>query len=125
MVRWIIRILVQAAVLALIALLLPTWLSLSGAREAILAVALVSVLSVLVRPLLFVLRILTLPLSCLTLGLFSLALSFGANVFILWLVDRLLEGITIHRLWPLMGIALLLGVSGTLVGHLTMPSRPR
>ncbi len=125
MVRWIIRILVQAAVLALIALLLPTWLSLSGAGEAILAVALVSVLSVLVRPLLFVLRILTLPLSCLTLGLFSLALSFGANVFILWLVDRLLGGITIHRLWPLMGIALLLGVSGTLVGHLTMPSRPR
>jgi len=123
MVRWLIRVLVQAAVLGLIDLLLPGWLTLSGVGEAILAIVLVSLASVLVRPLLFVLRILTLPLSCLTLGLFSLALSFGANVLILWVVDRLLPGMTIHGAWPLMGIALLLGASGTLAGILTAPLR--
>lgn len=128
MVRWLIRVLIQAAVLGLIALLLPHWVSLAGAGAAVIAIVLISLASALIRPLLFVLRILTLPLSCLTLGLFSLALSFGANVLILWVVDQLLSGMTIHGTWPLLGTAFLLGLSHTLAVMLThrrpVPPRP-
>jgi len=73
--------------LGITAWLLPDrWMRLEGVLPAFLAALLLGLLNALVRPLLFLLKLITLPLSCLTLGLFALVVSFVMNALLLWLV---------------------------------------
>jgi len=113
--RWIIRLVCQALVLLSIAHLQPEWIALSSFWGALAAMLLVSLFNLLVRPLLFILRLLTTPLSCLTLGLFSLALSLAANVLVIWIADLLLAGFKVQGGWALLGTALILSVSNTVL----------
>ncbi len=57
-------------------------------KAAFLTVALISVLNALVRPALFVVKIVTFPINLLTLGLFGLILSWVVNVLIFLIVGQ-------------------------------------
>jgi putative membrane protein len=56
--------------------------------SALLAVVVIGLLNALVKPLLFFLKIITLPVNFLTLGLFSLVVSFCMNAVIFWAVGQ-------------------------------------
>jgi putative membrane protein len=55
---------------------------------AFLATLAIGLLNALVRPILFVFKIITLPLSIVTLGLFALLVSFAMNVIIFYAVGH-------------------------------------
>ena len=79
---FIVRVLVNAAVIALAAALVPG-LHLAGAMPALLAGLVLGLINALVRP---VLVVLTLPLTLLTLGLFLLVLNGICLALTAWLV---------------------------------------
>jgi putative membrane protein len=81
-VGFIVRVLVNAAVIALAAALVPG-LHLAGAMPALLAGLVLGLINALVRP---VLVVLTLPLTLLTLGLFLLVLNGICLALTAWLV---------------------------------------
>jgi len=81
--------------LAAVALLLTVWLvgeyglHLTGSfLQAFVATAALGLLNALVRPFLILLRLITLPLTCLTFGLFGLLLSFACNAAVFYFVGR-------------------------------------
>jgi putative membrane protein len=81
-VGFIVRVLVNAATIALAAALIPG-LHLDGATPALLAGVVLGLINALVRP---VLVVLTLPLTLLTLGLFLLVLNGLCLAATAWLV---------------------------------------
>lgn len=68
--------------------ILPTCVRLQGLLPAFLATAVIGLLNALVRPILFIFRVVTFPINLLTLGLFSLLTSFVMNTLIFWGVGR-------------------------------------
>lgn len=79
--------LVFTASLAITAWALPDYLMrLDGVLPAFLASLLLGLLNALVRPFLFVFKLITFPLTLITLGLFSLIVSVIMNALLLWLV---------------------------------------
>jgi len=78
LVRWVISA-VALYVTALVARLVQLGIEVGGAPGALLAVAVLAVVNALIRPLVL---LLTLPLNCLTLGLFTLIV----NALMFWLV---------------------------------------
>ena len=65
-----------------------------------------------------VLRILTLPLSIITLGLFSLVL----NLFVFWLADRIVPGIVVEGAFGLVVSAIAISLVGGVVRRV-LPAR--
>ena len=57
-------------------------------------------LNVLTRPVLFLLKIVTLPLSCLTFGLWAFFLSFFVNTLVFYFVGTLKWGFEVSGFWP-------------------------
>jgi putative membrane protein len=84
-VGFLVRVLVNAAVIALAAAFVPG-LHLAGAGSALLAGLVLGLINALVRP---VLVLLTLPLTLLTLGLFLLVLNGICLALTAWLVPGL------------------------------------
>ena len=79
--------------LATIALWVTAWLlpgsvALRGVPGAFLATAAIGLLNALVKPVLLFVKVITFPLTLLTLGLWSLVTSFVMNTLVLWLVGR-------------------------------------
>jgi putative membrane protein len=98
----IIRWCVNALSLMLVGVILPG-IEIKGVLWAFLAAALLGVMNTFVRPLLI---LITLPLSILTLGLFTLVI----NGFILLVVGSLIEGVEVRGMgWAVLG-ALTLGL---------------
>jgi len=64
--------------------ILPTCVKLEGLLPAFLATAVIGLLNALVRPILFIFKVVTFPINLLTLGLFSLLTSFVMNTLIFW-----------------------------------------
>lgn len=81
---------------------------LAGVQGALLFVLALSVANAVLRP---VLKALTLPLTCLTLGLFS----FVVNAFLFWLVGQFIPGFHVAG-WqaPLFGSIVMSGIGGLL-----------
>jgi putative membrane protein len=98
--RWIIN----ALALLGVAMLVPGF-EVASFGYALLAAFVLGLVNAVVRPLLF---ILTLPVTIITLGLFT----FVLNALMLWLVSSVLDGFMIVGFVPaLMGAILLWGVS--------------
>ncbi len=89
-----------------------------GVEGALLFVLLLGVANALLRPLL---NLLTLPLSCLTLGLFS----FVINAFLFWLVGQYTPGFHVGG-WqaPLFG-SIVMSLVGGLLNNLLVSHRER
>jgi len=101
-VGFVVRVLVNAATIALAAALVPG-IELSGVPPALLAGLVLGLVNALVRP---VLVILTLPLTLLTLGLFLLVLNGLCLALTAWLVP----GLEITGFLPAMLGALVIAV---------------
>lgn len=89
-----------------------TWREWWGAPAA---VVVMSIVNVTLRPLL---RLLTLPISCLTFGLFSLAV----NAIMFWLVGELTGAFTVNWIGAGLG-ALVMGVFGAITRNAFKPGQ--
>jgi putative membrane protein len=101
-VGFIVRVLVNAATIALAAAFVPG-IHLSGATPALLAGLVLGLINALVRP---VLVVVTFPLTLLTLGLFLLVLNGVCLALTAWLVP----GFDIAGFWPAVLGALVVSV---------------
>ena len=91
MITLIVKWLISSLVVFLVGNFLPG-IHVPGYKVALIAAFVLGVLNVTVRP---VLKILSLPITILTLGLFS----FVVNGFVLWLASRIVTGFTIDGFW--------------------------
>lgn len=83
-------------------------IKLEGVQPAILAAIILGVLNTFIKP---ILKIITLPLTILTLGLFS----FVLNALILLLASSIIPGFTINGLFPAILGAIVLSVISTIL----------
>ena len=90
----------------------------TGIIAAVIAVAALAVVNAILRPLV---QLLTLPLSCLTFGLFS----FVINALMFWVVGWLVPGFYVHG-WkgPLFG-SIVMGLLSGLLNHVLISNRER
>ena len=100
----IIRWLINAGAILLVAHVLEG-IEVDGLGTALVAAVVLGLVNALIRP---VVRLLTIPLGCLTLGLFT----FVINALMLWLTASLVRGFDIHGFLPaLLGSVLISAVS--------------
>jgi putative membrane protein len=85
--------------------------------QAALAAAVIGLLNALVKPLMFVFKIVTFPINLLTLGMFGLVVSFVMNMIIFWGVGQWLPGFHVHGI---LGAAAGAGIMGVINGVLIM-----
>ncbi|PJA45457.1 hypothetical protein CO174_03055 [Candidatus Uhrbacteria bacterium CG_4_9_14_3_um_filter_50_9] len=94
--RWVIN----AVALIVVANVVPGF-GVESFYNALIAALILGLVNALVRPLFF---ILTLPITILTLGLFT----FVINAFMIWLVSTIVEGFVVEGFVPALFAALLL-----------------
>jgi putative membrane protein len=117
---FLVRILVAWAVDAA-ALAVAAWIfsgmTVGGAAGTLILAALVyGLLATLVKPLL---KLLTLPLAIVTLGIAW----FFVAMFILWLTDAIISGLHIHGFWTLAGATVVVWAVGAIADHFLFPKR--
>jgi putative membrane protein len=88
-----------------------------GVLAALVAVLVMAVVNAVIRP---IVKLLTLPLSCLTFGLFSLVI----NALMFWLVAELTGVFKVSPIGALLG-SLLMGVVSGIANHLIVGSEER
>jgi putative membrane protein len=93
------------------------WNPRSGVVSALITAAVIALVNLFVKP---VLALLTLPLSCLTFGLFSLVL----NAILFWGVAQLMGTYYVNWLGALIGAVLLGVINGALTNLLLPTERP-
>jgi putative membrane protein len=91
--RWI---LLSVAVWGAATALPDRMVALDAVWEAGLAAAVIGLLNALVRPVLFIFKLVTFPISLLTLGLFGIVVSFVMNMIVFWGVGQWLPGFRVH-----------------------------
>jgi putative membrane protein len=120
-VPFLLRLLIAWAVDAA-ALAVAAWIfsgiTVGGAFGTLILAALVyGLLATLVKP---VLKLLTLPLAILTLGIAW----FFVAMFILWLTDVIVGGFEIHGFWTLVGGTIVVWAVGAVADHWLLPEKP-
>ncbi len=99
----LLRLLIGAAALLLIAYFLPQAMQIAGFKAAAIAALLIGITNITIRP---ILLLLSLPLTLLTFGLFTIVI----DALLLIFVDKLIIGFTIYGFgWALI-VAILLAV---------------
>lgn len=104
--RWVIN-----AVLLLFAASLVPGFEVNGFYVALLAALVLGLINAIIRPLLFVL---TLPVTIMTLGLFSLVLNAG----MVWLMSTVVKGIVLEGFVSAVLVAVILWLGGWVTGAL-------
>jgi putative membrane protein len=108
----LIYLVANAATLVILSRAIPNEVNYNGHDATVVIFAVVlTLLNVLVKP---VLKLITLPLSCLTLGLFALVV----NAFVFYVGARFVTGITISYLGALVGAVVASLLNGALNGVL-------
>lgn len=117
---WFVRWIVSAIALYLTALLaqsLNLGIKATDALSVFLAVVVLAVVNVLIRPLVLML---TLPLTCLTLGLFTVVV----NALMFWLVGSgILHGFRVTSFWAALFGSIVMGVIAGVMNSLLASSR--
>jgi putative membrane protein len=111
--RWLARLFLNGIAIIVAAYLIPG-LRLDGAVSALIAGAILGIVNVLVRPVLFVL---TLPFTLITLGLFI----FVINAVCLALTAWLVPGFSIAGFWSALFGALLVTIVSWILNGVLMP----
>ncbi|HEY4517410.1 MAG TPA: phage holin family protein [Candidatus Paceibacterota bacterium] len=109
-VKIILKLFITAAALIAIANYVPG-ISVSGWYPAIIAAIILAVVNVTLKP---ILLILTLPLTILTLGLFS----FVVNAALFWFVSSFVQGFSVAGFLPALIGAFIMSVVSWLTHHL-------
>jgi putative membrane protein len=117
---FVVRILVGWAVDAA-SLAVAAWIfsgiSVGGSAGTLIVAALVyGILATFVKP---VLKLLTLPLAIVTLGIAW----FFVAMFVLWLTDAFVGGMHIHGFWTLVGGTIVVWAVGAVADHYLFPKR--
>ena len=99
----IIRLLVTAGIVMLLAHFLPG-VAVSGFLAALIVAVVLALLNAIVKPILI---ILTIPITILTLGLFL----FVINACIILLADQLLDGFAVNGFWTALLFSILLSIT--------------
>lgn len=108
--RLIIRWLLSAGALILIGLYVPG-IVIDNFYAALVAALVLGLVNALIRPILVVL---TLPLTVITIGLFTLVI----NAFLFWFAATLVKGFTVTGFWPAFWGALILWLFNWLIAML-------
>ena len=117
-VRLLVAWAVDAASLAVAAWIF-TGISVGGSAGTLIVAALVyGILATFVKPLL---KLLTFPLAIITLGIAW----FFVAMFILWLTDVIVSGLTINGFWTLVGGTVVVWAVGVVADHFLFPKRER
>jgi putative membrane protein len=111
--RWI---LLSLAVWGAASVLPDHLMVVSSVWSALLAVVVIGFLNAVVKPILFIFKLVTFPISLLTLGLFALVVSFAMNVIVFWVAGQgWLPGFRVHGLMAAAaGAAIMSVVNGVL-----------
>lgn len=111
----LLRWLLNAAALFGIAYLAPQLGILPGFHvdfsSALVAVLVLSLLNMTIRP---ILKLLTLPLTCLTFGLFSLVI----NALMMWGTAQVVTGFAVGSFWNAIVLSILYAIAGALLNGL-------
>ena len=120
MISFLIRIAVNAVALLLIAGMSGGTIEFKNFGNAVLAAAVLGLANAIVKPALqMVAEGMTCVLSCLTLGLSSLAISWLINGLLFYLAGNTLGLFAVKGFWPTMLGALALSIVNAIVGGLT------
>lgn len=99
----LLRLLIGAGALLLIAYFLPQAMQIAGIKAALISALLIGISSITIRP---ILLLLSLPLTLLTFGLFTIVI----DALLLVLVDKLVIGFTLASFGWALVVAVLLAV---------------
>lgn len=113
LIRWIISA-IALYLTATLAQALGIGIKVTGALPALFAVAALSIVNALVRPLLI---LLTLPLNCLTLGV----VTFLINALMFWIAGNLVPGFTVNGAWAAIFGSIVMGIISGLANSLIAP----
>jgi putative membrane protein len=105
--KWIINLLISAVVVYFAAWLLPG-IHIGSFVSAVVVALVLGFLNRFVKP---VLKILTIPITILTLGLFLLIL----NVLLIYFTDWLISGFSVDGFWSALFFALIVGLINSLL----------
>lgn len=120
MIAFLIRLAVNAVALLIIAGMSGGAIAFSGFGNAVLAALVLGLANAIVRPILeAIAKSMTCVLSCLTLGLSSLIISWLINGLLFYAVGNYLGLFEVKGFWPPMLGALALSVVNAIVGALT------
>jgi len=86
-----------------------------GVVRIFLAVLALGFLNLLARPLLLLAKVVTFPLSCLTCGLWSFALTLLVNTLVFYFVGTLGWGFLVHGFWSAAGGAVVMSLLTTVL----------
>ena len=110
--KFIIRLLVTASVAFVLSKYFLSGVHIASFRTAIVFAIILALLNIFVKP---ILSILGLPLTIITLGLFS----FVINAFIILLAGHFVTGMTIDGFWWALVFSICLSIVTSLLGGLT------
>lgn len=108
--KLLLRLLINSAVL----LLLPSFISgieVSGFYIAFITAVIMGLINISIRPLV---KLLTLPISIITLGIFALVI----NALFFWFVSSFIQGFSVNGFWPAFWGALVMSVTSWLTNWL-------
>ncbi|HAZ28583.1 MAG TPA: hypothetical protein DCY48_02280 [Candidatus Magasanikbacteria bacterium] len=106
--RLLIRWVLNAATLLALAFYLPG-IEVSGWYAALITALVLGLVNAIIRP---IILLLTLPITVLTLGLFTLVI----NAVLFWFVGTVVEGFSVAGFWPAFWGALIMSVVSWIVG---------
>lgn len=119
MIGFLIRLAISAATLILMANVSNGAIIVRNWTTAFIAALVIGLLNALVKPVLgFIAGALTFPLSCITLGLWSLVLSWLLNGLMFYVASEVLQGFGVKNFWVAMLGALVLSVVNALASAL-------
>jgi putative membrane protein len=114
LIRWVLSA-IALYLTAVLAGVLNLGIVVKGAPGALLAVVALAIVNALIRPLIL---LLTLPLNCLTLGLFT----FLVNALMFWLVGAVgIPGFEVHSFLAAVFGSIVMGIISGLVNHFVAP----
>jgi putative membrane protein len=113
--RWLLLWVINALALVAIPYVVPS-VSVSGVGTALVAAAILALVNTLLRPILI---LLTLPITILTLGLFTLVI----NALLFWLVSSFVSGFVVAGFGSAFIGALAYSIISTLLAWLLLPRR--
>ncbi len=122
MIAFLICAAVNALALLAIAELFKPAIEVRGYGAAFIAALILGLTNAIVKPLLnAIAQVMTCALTCLTLGLWSLVLSWLINAALFWAVGNALEGFEVRGFWPAMWGSLALSIVNAIATVLTSP----
>ncbi len=111
MISFLIRLAISAATLLFIAGASGHSIIVSSWGAALVAAVVIGLLNAFIKPIIeFLLQALTMPLSCITLGLWSLVLHWLLNALMFFFAGRLLGGFEVRGFWPALWGSLVLSI---------------